>query len=103
MKYIISEQRFERLVMKYLSTLNFTEDYYDEGGFDIIHNGGRAMGYRRRYEKLYISTDLINDMKSLFGLSQKEIMNYVKIWFQNEYNVPVKTLWLLFPDEPFTY
>jgi hypothetical protein len=42
-------------------------------------------------------------MKSLFSLSQKEVMNYVKIWFQNEYNVPVKTLWFLFPDEPFTY
>jgi hypothetical protein len=103
MKYIISEQRFERLVMKYLSTLNFTEDYYDEDGFDIIHNNTRAMGYRSRYEKLYISTDLISDMKSLFGLSQKEVMNYVKIWFQNKYNVPVKTLWFLFPDEPFTY
>ena len=103
MKYIISEQRFERLVMKYLNTLNFTEDYYDEDGFDIIQNNARAMGYRSRYEKLYISTDLISDMKSLFGLSQKEVMNYVKIWFQNKYNVPVKTLWFLFPDEPFTY
>ena len=111
MKYIISESRLERLVIKYLSTLKFNEDYYDADdvsvligdGFDIIHNGDRAMGYRSRYEKLYISTDLISDMKSLFSLSQKEVMNYVKIWFQNEYNVPVKTLWLLFPDEPFTY
>jgi hypothetical protein len=25
------------------------------------------------------------------------------MWFQDEYNVEVKTLWLLFPDEPFTY
>ena len=103
MKYIISESRFERLVINYLSSLDFKEDYYDADGFDIIHNGDRAMGYRSRYEKLYISTDLISDMKSLFSLSQKEVMNYVKIWFQNEYNVPVKTLWLLFPDEPFTY
>ena len=103
MKYIISESRLERLVINYLSSFDFKEDFYDADGFDIILNGDRAMGYRSRYEKLYISTDLINDMKSLFGLSQKEVMNYVKIWFQNKYNVPVKTLWLLFPDEPFTY
>jgi hypothetical protein len=30
-------------------------------------------------------------------------MDYVKMWFQDEYNVEVITLWLLFPDEPFTY
>jgi hypothetical protein len=103
MKYIISESRFERLVINYLSSLDFKEDYYDADGFDIIHNGDRAMGYRNRHEKLYVSTDLIDDMKSLFNLSQKEVLNYVKMWFQNEYDVPVKTLWLLFPDEPFTY
>ena len=103
MKYIISESRFERLVINYLSSLDFKEDYYDADGFDIIHNGNRAMGYRNRHEKLYVSTDLIDDMKSLFNLSQKEVLNYVKMWFQNEYDVPVKTLWFLFPDEPFTY
>jgi hypothetical protein len=103
MKYIISERRLERLVINYLSSLDFKEDYYDADGFDIIHNGNRAMGYRNRHEKLYVSTDLIDDMKSLFNLSQKEVLNYVKMWFQNEYDVPVKTLWFLFPDEPFTY
>ena len=103
MKYIISESRFERLVINYLSSLDFKEDYYDADGFDVILNGDRAMGYRSRHEKLYISTDLIDDMKSIFNLSQKEVLNYVKMWFQNEYDVPVKTLWFLFPDEPFTY
>ena len=103
MKYIISESRLERLVINYLSSLDFEEGYGDSEGFDIIHNDGRAMGYRSRHEKLYVSTDLVNDMKSLFNLSQKEVLNYVKIWFQNEYDVQVKTLWFLFPDEPFTY
>jgi hypothetical protein len=111
MKYIISESRLERLVITYLSSLDFKEDYYDADdvsvligdGFDIIHNGDRAMGYRSRDKKLYISTDLIDDIKSLFDLSQREVMNYVRMWFQDEYNVEVKTLWLLFPDEPFTY
>jgi hypothetical protein len=103
MKYIISESRLERLVITYLSLLDFKEDYYDADGFDIIHNGDRAMGYRSGQKKLYISTDLIADMKSLFDLSQREVMNYVRMWFQDEYNVEVKTLWLLFPDEPFTY
>jgi hypothetical protein len=103
MKYIISESRLERLVINYLSSLDFKEDYYDADGFDIIHNGDRAMGYRSGQKKLYISTDLITDMKSLFDLSQREVMNHVRMWFQDEYNVEVKTLWLLFPDEPFTY
>lgn len=103
MEYIISERRLEKLVINYLSSLDFKEDYYDADGFDIIHNGDRAMGYRSGQKKLYISTDLITDMKSLFDLSQREVMNYVRMWFQDEYNVEVKTLWLLFPDEPFTY
>ena len=103
MKYIISERRLERLVINYLSSLDFKEDYYDADGFDIIHNGNRAMGYRSRVEKLYVSTDLIEDMKSLFNLSQRGVLEYVRMWFQDEYNVQVKTSWLLFPDEPFTY
>jgi hypothetical protein len=103
MKYIISERRLERLVINYLSSLDFKEDYYDADGFDIIHNGNRAMGYRSRVEKLYVSTDLIEDMKSLFNLSQRGVLEYVRMWFQDEYNMPVKTSWLLFPDEPFTY
>ena len=103
MKYIISESRFERLVITYLSSLDFREGYRDTEGFDIMHNGDRAISYRSRGKNLYVSTDLIDDMKSLFNLTQREVLNYVKMWFQDEYNVEVKSLWLLFPDEPFTY
>jgi hypothetical protein len=103
MKYIISEQRFERFVIKYLNTLDFMDDNHNEDGFDVMYNGSEVMAYRSRHKKLYISTDLIKDMKSLFNLSQKEVMDYVRMWFHNEYDVEVKTLWFLFPDEPFTY
>jgi hypothetical protein len=61
------------------------------------------MAYRGRHKKLYISIDLISDMKSLFDLSQKEVMNYIRKWFESEYEMEVSTLWFLFPDEPFTY
>ena len=103
MKYIISESRFERLVITYLSSLDFREGYRDTEGFDIMHNGDRAISYRSRGKNLYVSTDLIKDMKSFFNLSQRDVLNYVKMWFQDEYNVEVISLWLLFPDEPFTY
>jgi hypothetical protein len=89
--------------MKYLNTLNFEEGNHDEEGFDIMRNGDRAISYRRHQERLYVSTDLIGDMKSLFNLSQRGVLEYIRMWFQDEYNVQVKTSWLLFPDEPFTY
>ena len=103
MKYIISEQRLEKLVINYLSSLDFKEDYHDVDGFDIMHNGNQVIVYRSGQKKLYVSTDLIEDMKSLFNLSQRGVLEYVRMWFQDEYNMPVKTSWLLFPDEPFTY
>jgi hypothetical protein len=103
MKYIISESRLERLVINYLSSLDFKEDYHDADGFDIMHNGNQVIVYRSGQKKLYVSTDLIEDMKSLFDLSQRGVLEYVRMWFQDEYNIEVKTLWLLFPDEPFTY
>jgi hypothetical protein len=103
MKYIISESRLERLVITYLSSLGFEEGYRDTEGFDIMYNGDRAISYRSRGKNLYVSTDLIKDMKSFFNLSQRDVLNYVKMWFQDEYNVEVISLWLLFPDEPFTY
>ena len=103
MKYIISEKRLERLVINYLDTLRFEEGDSSFFGFDIMYNGSEVIAYRNGEKKLYVSTDLIADIKSLFNLSQKEVLNYVKMWFQDEYNVEVKSLWLLFPDEPFTF
>jgi hypothetical protein len=103
MKYIISEKRLERLVITYLSSLGFEEGYRDTEGFDIMYNDSEVIAYRNGDKKLYISTDLIKDMISLFNLSQKEVMDYVRIWFRNKYDVEVKSLWLLFPDEPFTF
>jgi hypothetical protein len=103
MKYIITEQRFERLVNKYLSSLGLTEGNDDADGFDIMLNGSQVIVYRSGQKKLYISTDLIEDMKSLFDLSQRGVLEYVRMWFQNEYNTQARTVWLLFPDEPFTF
>ena len=103
MKYIISEQRFERLVIRYLSTLGLSEGNHDADGFDIMNNNIHAMAYRGRDKKLYVNIELIADMRYLFDLSQREVLNYVRKWFENEYEIEVKTLWLLFPEEFFTY
>jgi hypothetical protein len=103
MKYIISEQRLERLTNKYLNSLGFTEGNGDADGFDIMHGNSRVLVYRNENMRLYISTDLIEGINTIFNLSRKESMNYIRNWFQNEYDIEVKTLWLLFPDEPFTY
>ena len=103
MKYIISERRLERLVINYLSTLGFTEGNDDADGFDIMRGDNQVLGFRNEEERLYISTDLIKDVRDLFGLPQKESMNYIRNWFQDEYNTRARTMWLLFPDEPFTY
>ena len=103
MKYIISEQRFERLVIRYLSSLGLREGNHDADGFDIMNNDIHTMAYRGRYKRLYVSIDLIADMRSFFDLSQKEVLNYIRKWFENEYEMEVNTLLFLFPDEPFTY
>jgi hypothetical protein len=103
MKYIISEQRLERLVNKYLSSLGFTEGNGDTDGFDIMHGSSPVLVYRNENMRLYISTDLIEGIKTIFNLSKKESMNYIRNWFQDEYNTRARTVWLLFPDEPFTY
>jgi hypothetical protein len=103
MKYIIPEQRIERLTNKYLSSLGFTEGNYDSDGFDIIHGSNQVLAYRNEEKKLYINTELIRDIREIFGLTQRESMTYIRNWFQDEYNTQARTVWLLFPDEPFTY
>ena len=103
MKYIISEQRLGRIVDKYLDDLGFTEGNDDADGFDIMRGYNQVLAFRNGEERLYISTDLIRDVRDLFGLPQKESMNYIRNWFQDEYNTRARTMWLLFPDEPFTY
>jgi hypothetical protein len=107
MKYIIPEQRFERLVMKYLSSLNLIDEKHDIAGFEVMHTNGkldafggpmttsRAMSYHSFTKKLFVSTELLSRINTLFGLEQTESLEYVKKWFQDQYNVKVKTLWLL--------
>ena len=72
-------------------------------GFDIMQGNNQVLAYRYEEERLYISTDLIRDIRDIFGLPQKETMWYIRNWFQDQYNTRAKTVWLLFPDEPFTY
>jgi hypothetical protein len=103
MKYIISEQRLGRIVNRYLSTLGFTEGNDDADGFDIMYGNSQVLAYRYEEERLYISINLIKDIDTIFNLSRKESMNYIRNWFQDEYNTRARTVWLLFPDEPFTY
>lgn len=103
MKYIISEHRLEKLLNKYLSSLGFTKGYDDADGFDIMNGDSHALAYRYEEESLYISTDLIKDIRNFFNLPQRESINYIRNWFQNEYDTRAKTVWLLFPDEPFTF
>lgn len=101
MKYIISEQRLERLVSKYLSSLRFTQENDDADGFDIMQSNNEVLQYRNEEMRLYISLELIRHMKELFGLSQKESMIYIKNWFQDEYNIQVDTLSSFIPQSPF--
>jgi len=103
MKYIIPEKRIERLANKYLSSLGLTEGNYDEDGFDIIQGVNHMLAYRSEEEKLYMNIYLIKDLRDLFDLTQRESMTYIKNWFQDAYETDVKSVWLLFPDEPFTY
>ena len=103
MKYIIPERRIERLANNYLSTLGFTEGNDDADGFDVMQGDNHMLAYRNEEERLYINIYLIKDLRDLFNLTQRESMTYIRNWFQDEFNTPARTVWLLFPDEPFTY
>jgi hypothetical protein len=103
MKYIISEQRLERIVNKYLNTLDLTEEERYGNRLNLINHNMSiednqdedrkiVISYHYDDEKLFIKFTLIDDIYAIFSLPEKEIMNYVRNWFQDKYNKEVMSV-----------
>lgn len=103
MKYIITEERFERLVSSYLNTLTLQVIPRNNVGFEISDSNGLVFVYRKEKKQLYISNELVKDVKNLFSFETiYDAWSYIKNWFQDKYNAPVTRVFLLFDDSPMT-
>lgn len=97
MDYIISEDRFLRLVDKYITLgvgeLTKTKSSHQLGGwrdFDLIDRNGNLI-FQYFGKNLGVSRDLFETISELFGRSISETEGLIHRWFEKNYpNEPIK-------------
>lgn len=98
MKYIITESRLEETMFKYLDT-DFGGLESKEGKkFDLVfkskdgdYNEFGWVQIDQLNGILTMQTDVIDKLIDYFMLDMNQSVNIVGKWFQNRYNLPVKT------------
>lgn len=97
MRYIITEDRINDLISKYLEDLDWWEWDIGDGEFNLMEGkyGKNKILYRiqnssmvpdHEFEVIYISEKLINTISGLFLIHHLDSVKYIIFWFNMNYN-----------------
>ena len=94
MKYIISENKLDKVVFKYLDTITKRlvrrEPAYHYG-FILSYPDEKygILAWKDKNFKLYISSHLVDEISSNFGLEYTDTKDLIARWFNDKYQVEV--------------
>ena len=97
MKYVISENRLNDLVLKYLDNLDWWEWDIGDGEFDVADGRYEKPKLRFRiqysstmpdhyFDVIYVSQELVSKLSKLFSISERDIVKIIIEWFNKKYN-----------------
>lgn len=97
MKYIITEDRLNDLITKYLNSIDWWVWDVEDGEFDLSdgYDGKVRIKYRLYfgvdpnmdgYESIYITHKFVNSLSNIFTIGHYDIVNSVIQWFNKRYN-----------------
>ena len=96
MKYIITKNRLNNLIFKYLDD-KFEELEQIRGGyFDIFFkfpNEKYGMLGWKKSGNLYIHKSLINEISNLFGMNRHNTKEIIGKYVENTYNLKISYTW----------
>jgi len=105
MKIIITENKLNVVINKFIG--DFVNDNYNRTTADnlIVYDESVAedaddelyeydpvvLFYSSENGRLYIKNIFVNTISNMFGLSLDEVMDRIKVWFENENGVTIKS------------
>jgi hypothetical protein len=95
MKVIISESKLHNIVIKFLNSEYGGLKLYDYNNFLIllIKDGEIIFDYNKKSNVAYISYKHIGHyLEGLFGMGNRQIREVIKLWLEEYYNLPVKSV-----------
>lgn len=99
MKYIITEDRLNKLVKRYLNTLNFRQEDSYGYNFVIYLDDSPVLKYRIEQSVmsiLYTEYSFVKNIENYFGLNSEEAVNIILDWVNDKYGVtPTSWTWFL--------
>jgi hypothetical protein len=99
MKYIITEDRLNKLVKRYLNTLNFRQEDSYGSNFVIYLDESSVLKYREEhtgFSILYTEYSFVRSIENFFGMNSEEAVNAILDWVSETYGVTPKTwTWFL--------
>jgi len=92
MKYIITESKFEQVVIKYLNKMygNLEEYKTDERPDSVFFVKGKKVYMKQdlKNDDLYVDYDTIwSDLKNTFSLERGEIKSIISKWVEETYKL----------------
>lgn len=113
MKYIISENRLNDLVLKYLDQMDWWEWDIGDGEFNLADGkfDKSQIFFRIQYsstmpdhsfEVIYLSDELVSKISRLFSIPDSESIKIIIEWFNRKYNKSLNMdnfEWMDFEDE----
>ena len=96
MKYIITENKLNDIIFKYLNSeygnLVPDEDYRNPNHIYFVKDTEIIVDYNKKNGQVHLSYDKIwKILESLFGLEYEEIRDLTKVWVKNQYKLNVTT------------
>ena len=91
MKYIIPQNKVDKVVFKYLDLKHFEKKkskYFEGKVFGYPDEEYGILGWRKN-GTLYIYYELINEISETFGLNKSESKSIISRWFSDRYQLEV--------------
>jgi hypothetical protein len=93
MKYIITENRLNQIMKRFLDSYLLGKNVMDnQGGIAVYDNDDDEdyLQYFPRKGELFISDSFLEEFEFMFGLTRKESFRFIVDWFENEFHVKVR-------------
>lgn len=97
MKYIITENRLDKIMTNYLDAFLATKQVYDYDDTVVVADSNadddenkhwdEYMYYDFNEEELWVNTSFLEEFSSLFGKEEKESIEFIKNWFVNKLGI----------------
>lgn len=93
MKYLITESKIKKVVLRYLDDKNFVMGNGKNYVFFVNSEDDEyaQIIYIPFYEKCYFNFELVDEISSFFNLDSYDVKDYISNWVENTLEVSVRT------------